>query len=142
MDISEKAVAEIRQVHWSQTVREHLEAVPNTDPTVTLDWFKAQVELGNMQPYGLFHNGEHVGSFLCSVNEGDNGAELVIDIAACSNPHVPASMMGFAAYEVIAKQAGCRVIRINTCRKGMVKKSQEHGYELCDYVMRKKIDVE
>lgn len=46
---------------------------------------------------------------------------------------------GLALCEEIARQVGCTEIAFETTRRGLVRKSHQHGYRVAGYVMKKAV---
>lgn len=140
--VANRKVIEINRIDWSDKAESHLQKAPHTDPIISgLDWHKQNVEKGDSVLFGVFVNGEHKASMLCAVYEGDNGAEYCCEVIGGEDAH-SGVMDGLAAIDQLAKKAGCKVIRINTARKGLAKIAQSRGYELTDYILRKKVSDE
>ena len=130
-------IVEIRQIEWSEKASSHLQLAPQTDPTISgINFHKKALDEGASRLFGVFINGVHKASMLCAVYEADNGAEFCLEVIGGDDPYAGV-MDGLAAIDQLAKKAQCKVIRINTARKGMAKIAQAQGYELQEYILRK-----
>ena len=124
----------------SSKVASHLEAAPQTDPTISgLDWHKQCLDDGKTRLFGVYINGEHKASMLCCVYEADNGAEFIVEVIGGDDGHAGV-MDGLSGITELAKQASCQVVRFNTSRKGLAHIAEQNGYKLSEFVLRKEVE--
>lgn len=81
--------------------------------------------------------GRAVGYALLSVDVQQYGAEGVIEAAAGRLPGVDMTADLLPLFE--AQFRGVKAIRLQTARRGMVRKLERQGYEKTHYVMRKAV---
>lgn len=70
-----------------------------------------------------------------------NGAQLWIK-AASGRSLDDLTAVGLALIEEMARAAGCKEVAFQTGRLGLVKKTAAHGFELCGWIMKKKVSDE
>lgn len=129
---------EFRLIPWSEKVFSHIRRAPKTDPTISIDYFRREVMEGKARVFGIFADDRHVASLTASVMKGDLSDEFVVHVIGSED--AKANIFdALPAMEVFARRYGCSSIRFQTCRAGFMKKAQEKGYQVTDYVMRKDV---
>jgi hypothetical protein len=68
----------------------------------------------------------------------ENGTECFITSAA-GRSKLDLVEVGLKVIEGQARGLNLQSVGFRTCRKGLVKKAQKHGYEVAAYIMRKKL---
>jgi len=123
-------------------VEQHFAIVPQPDPTISgLPYLRQRVQEGSARLYGVFIDGAHKASMLCSVWQNDAGIEYRCEVIGGDDGHAGV-MDGLAGIDQLAQQAGADVIRIDTVRPGMVKIAEATGYLLNEYILRKKVTAD
>jgi len=64
---------------------------------------------------------------------------LWVDGAGARAPGSRLTAAGLALFVEVARQTGCREVAFETTRRGLVRESQKHGYEVAGYIMRKAV---
>ncbi len=134
------ATLTLRLTRWSPTVAADMARLPECDPTISPDWFRAQIEAGGLKALTAeSDDGEHVGTVLVRTEAGDLGKEFVIVAAAGSYEGLDLTAAILPALERLARDEGCVTVRVHTMRPGLVRKLGRMGYATSEIVMRRVI---
>jgi len=134
------ATLTLRLARWSPDVAADMARLPECDPTVSPDWFRAQVEAGGLKVLTAENeDGEHVGTLLVRTEAGDLGKEFVIVAAAGGYEGVDLTAAILPTLERLAREGGCCTVRVHTMRPGLVRKLGRMGYATSEIVMRRVI---
>lgn len=127
-------------VEWDDSVAAHIAAVVAAGHCkfgLTVDWYRAEHEAGRLALVAAMVDGVHCATAGYRF-EGVGGAvEMVIVAAGGANGDVGITEAFLPALETIAIAGGASTMRFHTLRKGLVVVSEELGYHLTEYVMRK-----
>lgn len=127
---------ELRRVAWSDDLAAFLGAIP-PQPHVSPAFYRAELDDDAMVATGVFADGELIGAAIHRFEDGDQGTEMVVVMAAGHLPGVDLVETILPALEGLARDVGCVSVRFHTLRKGLMQKAARLGYVPGELVMRK-----
>lgn len=96
---------------------------------------KLMVQTGNASVSNLFDGKNHVGMVVFSIDH----QEIAI-LALFVDPVIEKALQIALPYvQSLGKKNGCKTVRFNTARLGMVNETMKDGFDISEVVMRKKI---
>ncbi|WP_269526500.1 hypothetical protein [Coraliomargarita parva] len=112
--------------------------IPFDNAVESMHALEKQVQSGECTLAGVFEEGQEVGWTIFKVIEEDHGREL-LSVASRGNSKSDLSNEIIPILEDIARQYGCRSIRLHTMRTGLVQKLIKLDWFVSEVVMRKEI---
>ncbi len=124
---------------WTAEAEAALARICATDPTVSVAWFRREVEAERLGVISVQGDGDPVGVIFWRIEAGDCGSEFVVVAAAGALPGCDLVASVLPALEVLAAKAGCAWLRAHTARPGLVRKLAGLGFRAEEVVLRKEL---
>ena len=125
----------------TQQVLDFLNLGMEKDPLSDLDWLLAEKKAGRINFFKVkdFDTQKIVGAMAVRIDQSDFGSELVC-VCAGGNWSQGSLYDHMTPYlEALAKNNNCAFLRGHTSRKGIGKLMERNGWELAEYVYRKRV---
>lgn len=124
----------IESYGWDDTCDKYASHIPRSDPTVSTDWLKKQVESGKLSHWQLVKDGVRIGAVFAAIRTGDNGKALVLDAIYSEDKgtHSP-QVLPIIIQE--AKALGCKSIEVNTARTAVANWLGAQGFQVQDVTL-------
>jgi hypothetical protein len=117
--------------------------IPFDDPTGDMSTVVDRVKNGEYTLLDVHEDGEKIGWVVYSVEEDLKGSEFIIVAAfGKTKSGEPCAIQMLGILEGLAKQKGCRSIRLHTIKLGFIDKliHRDNPWFLSEFVLRKEIE--
>jgi hypothetical protein len=114
--------------------------IPADSPAETMAAVERGVRDGRFQLLDIFEDGQPIGFTVYHICECDAGPEM-LSICTYARGRGDVTIDAMPLLEGVARQKGCKTIRLHTMRPGLVEKLKTHcDWFVSEIVLRKELD--